>query len=323
VNRTFLKNKITKMPDIYNVGGEKDEYNAGLQSGQYNYREGKSMYSYYTYTFKGIDDMTGKSLYAFNDHDYYVPGMLFQGMDVDAMSEEDYKALVGNRDAIPEGEYVIIDGNTYVYKPATYGKREWHGSAVPKFYGSFNPTIDFKDFTLSGIFAFQLGGKCIDWTYQSLTSMGGTPSAIHADMVNAWTKDLDGTVTTYTDDQIKEMTVSDDFQNAYVNYPANRLDPNGTPAVYSGDNSFNSAASDRYITSSNYFIIKNIGLTYRLPRVILKKIGFTNISVNATIENLYTKTARKGMNAQQNFSGYVGDYMVTPRVFSFGVKLGF
>ena len=323
VNLTFLKNKITKMPDIYNVGGEKDEYNAGLQSGQYNYREGKSMYSYYTYTFKGIDDMTGKSLYAFNDHDYYVPGMLFQGMDVDAMSEEDYKALVGNRDAIPEGEYVIIDGNTYVYKPATYGKREWHGSAVPKFYGSFNPTIDFKDFTLSGIFAFQLGGKCIDWTYQSLTSMGGTPSAIHADMVNAWTKDLDGTVTTYTDDQIKEMTVSDDFQNAYVNYPANRLDPNGTPAVYSGDNSFNSAASDRYITSSNYFIIKNIGLTYRLPRVILKKIGFTNISVNATIENLYTKTARKGMNAQQNFSGYVGDYMVTPRVFSFGVKLGF
>lgn len=310
LNLTYLKNKITKMPDIYSVGGDKDEYNAGMQSGQYNYRKGHSMYEFYTYTYKGIDDMTGRALYTFNDHDFYVPGMLKAGEDI------------SKREAIPTGEYVVIDGVPYVYKPATYGKREWHGSAVPKFYGSFNPTIDFKNFTLSGIFTFQLGGKCIDWTYQSLTSMGGTPSAIHADMTKAWTKDLDGTAVTYTDDQIKAMTVGEG-ENAYVNYPANRLDPKGTPAVYSGDNSYNSATSDRYITSSNYFIVKNIGLSYRLPNFILNKIGFTNISLTATVENLYTKTARKGMNAQQNFSGYVGDYMVTPRVFSFGVKFGF
>ncbi len=310
LNLTYLNNKITKMPEIYNVGEEKDEYTAGLQSGQYNYRKGHSMYSFYTYTYKGIDDMTGRALYTFNDHDFYVPGMLKAGEDI------------GEREAIPAEEFVVIDGVPYVYKPATYGKREWHGSAVPKLYGSFNPTIDYKNFTLGAIFAFQLGGKCIDWTYQSLTSMGGTPSAIHADMTKAWTKDLDGTAVTYTEDQIKGMTVGEG-ENSYVNYPANRLDPNGTPAVYSGDNSYNSATSDRYITSSNYFIVKNIGVTYRLPRFILNKIGFTNISLSATVENLYTKTARKGMNAQQNFSGYVGDYMVTPRVFSFGVKFGF
>ena len=309
LNLTFIKNKITKMPDIYNVGGEKDEYTAGLQSGQYNYRKGHSMYSFYTYTYKGIDDMTGKALYTFNDHDYYVPGMTTGSTE--------------GLEAIPEGEYVVIDGVPYVYKPATYGKREWHGSAMPKLYGSFNPTIDYKNFTLSGIFSFQLGGKCIDWTYQSLTSMGGSPSAIHADMENAWIKDLNGTVVTYTDDQIKGMTVTDAEGNSYVNYPGSRLDPNGTPAVYSADNSYNSATSDRYITSSNYFIIKNIGLTYRLPRFILDKIGFTYISLNATVENLYTKSARKGMNPQQSFSGYVGDIMVTPRVFSFGVKIGF
>ena len=317
------KNKITKMPEIYNVGGEKDEYNAGLQSGQYNYREGKSMYSFYTYTYKGIDDMTGKALYTFNDHDFYVPGILFQGMDVNSMSEEAYNKLVGEREAIPEGEYVVIDSVPYVYKPATYGKREWHGSAQPKLYGSFNPVLDYKNFTLSALFDFQLGGKCIDWTYQSLTSMGGSPSAIHADMASAWVKDLEGTVTTYTEDELMNMTVSDTYGNSYINYPGNRLDPNGTPAVYSDYNSFNTASSDRYITSSNYFIIKNIGLTYRLPRTLLKKIGFTNVSFNAVVENLYTKTARKGMNAQQYFSGYVGDYMVSARVYSFGVKFGF
>ena len=310
LNLTYLKNKITKMPDIYNVGEEKDEYNAGLQSGQYNYREGKSMYSFYTYTFKGIDDMTGKALYTYNDHDFYIPGMLKEGEDI------------SKREAIPAEEYVVIDGVPYVYKPATYGKREWHGSAVPKLYGSFNPTIDFKNFTLSGIFSFQLGGKCIDWTYQSLTSMGGSPSAIHADMEKAWVKDLNGTVVTYTEDQLKNMLVGEG-EKAYINYPASRLDPNGTPAVYSGDNSYNSATSDRYITSSNFFIVKNIGLTYRLPHSLLNKIGLTNISLNATVENLYTKSARKGMNPQQNYSGYVGDILVTPRVFSFGVKLGF
>ena len=323
LNLTYLRNRITKMPEIYRVSDEVDEYEAGLQSGQYNYREGKPMFSFYTYTFKGVDDMTGKALYAFNDHDYYIPGMLFQGRDVDAMSDDDYNALVGDRTALSADEYVIIDGVPYVYKPANYGKREWHGSAVPKFYGSFNPTIDFKNFTLSAIFAFQLGGKCIDWTYQSLTSMGGSPSALHADMVNAWTKDLDGTAVSYTDEQISGMTVSDSYGNAYVNYPANRLDAGATPAVYSADNSYNSATSDRYITSSNYLVLKNIGLTYRLPSTLLNKIGFTNISLNATCENLFTKTARKGMNPQQNWSGYVGDYMVTPRVFSFGVKASF
>ena len=77
------------------------------------------MYSFYTYTYKGIDDMTGKALYTFNDHDYYVPGMTKAGEDI------------SKREAIPAGEYVVIDGVPYVYKPATYGKREWHGSAVP------------------------------------------------------------------------------------------------------------------------------------------------------------------------------------------------
>ena len=131
------------------------------------------------------------------------------------------------------------------------------------------------------------------------------------------------TVVTYSDADIAAMTIKDADGNTYINYPGNRLDPNGIPAVYSADNSYNSATSDRYITSSNYFVVKNIGLTYRLPHSILNKIGFTNISLNATIENLYTKSARKGMNPQQNFSGYVGDILVTPRVYSFGVKIGF
>lgn len=307
LNMTYLNNKITKMPDIYRVSEENDEYEAGLQSGQYNYREGKPMYSFYTYTYKGVDDMTGQSLYTFNDHDYYVPGMV---------AEEE----VGERTAIPEGEYVVINGVPYVYKASTYGKREWHGSAVPKFFGSINPTIEYKDFTLSAIFAFQLGGKCIDWTYQSLTSMGGSPSAIHADMTNAWIKDLNGTVPTY---DVDNLTVKGADDVEYVNYPASRLNTGVAPAIYSDYNSNNTSASSRYIASSNYFIVKNIGLTYRLPRTILNKIGFTNISLNATVENLFTKTARKGMNPQQNWSGYVGDYMVTPRVFSFGVKVGF
>lgn len=322
VNMTYLRNKITKMPDVYNVSDVMSEYKAGYQSGQYNYREGKSMYSFYTYSYKGIDDMTGKSLYVFNDEEYYIPGLLFQGKNTGAMSSDDLNSLVGDRIAMNPANYVIIDGVPYVYN-TSYAKRQWHGSAVPKFYGSFNPTIDFKNFTLSAILSFQLGGKCIDWSYQGLTTMGGSPSAMHADLVNAWVKDLDGTAVTYTEEQLQNLTVADAYGNSYVNYPASRLDPNGTPAVYSDYSSNSNATSDRYITSSNYFIVKNIGLTYHLPKTILDKIGFTNISLNATVENLFTKSARKGMNPQQNWSGYVGDLLVTPRVFSFGVKMGF
>ena len=58
-----LKNKIVKLPEQ-----NKD----GIISGVYKIVEGKSRYEFYTYTFEGVDQLTGNSLYKANLEDYYV-----------------------------------------------------------------------------------------------------------------------------------------------------------------------------------------------------------------------------------------------------------
>ena len=72
-----------------------------------------------------------------------------------------------------------------------------------------------------------------------------------------------------------------------------------------------------------YLILKNINLTYQLPKSLVRKIDLDAIALTVACENLFTKTARKGMNPQQNFSGTQSNTFVTPRVFSVGLNVKF
>ena len=144
----------------------------------------------------------------------------------------------------------------------------------------------------------------MDGVYANLMSVSGSsPSALHADIVNAWRP---------------ENATSD-----------HTLDPNGTPIInasplLSGSLSANlNSNSSRFLTSASYLVLKNINLSYQLPKNIVRKLDLEGITLTATCENLFTKTARKGMNPQQSFSGSQSNYLVTPRVFSFGLNVKF
>ena len=83
----------------------------------------------------------------------------------------------------------------------------------------------------------------------------------------------------------------------------------------------NNAVSDRWLTSSSYFIMKNIMLTYRLPKALVTKWGLAGVSVKAGVENLFTLTSRKGLNPQYSFNGDSDDTYVSARVFNFGLTV--
>ena len=86
-------------------------------------------------------------------------------------------------------------------------------------------------------------------------------------------------------------------------------------------NTYNNTTSSRWLTSSDYLVIKNITLSYQLPKSLLKYLDLQGVSVSANCENLWTFTSRQGMNPQQSFSGSQSNYLVTPRVFSVGVNI--
>ena len=282
---TLLSNKIITLPEQ-----NKD----GIIDGTKKIVEGKSRYEFFVYTWEGINTKNGFSLYKFNDEDYY-----FTAADGTVYGNQEKAEISGDN----LNTLVVIDGVPYSYV-TTYAKKEFHGSAIPKAYGGFHFTISWKGLSLYTLFTYQLGGKVMDSNYSSLMSASGTPYSLHKDVLKGWT--------------VEQATSVD------------AVDPNGIPQLNNSplipgtaiEADLNSTSS-RWLTSANYLILKNLNLSYNLPTNLVRKIDLEGVAVTLACENLFTKTARKGMNPQQNFSGTQSNTFVTPRVFTVGVNVKF
>ncbi len=201
------------------------------------------------------------------------------------------------------GETVTIGDETYTTMPGSYGKRDWAGTAHPWFFGSFNSVLQFKGFALNALFTYSLGGKLYDSAYQTLmsTNSASSASANHVDLAKSW----NGVPAGMTE-----------------NSP-NRIDPKGLPQLDFEYSTYNNATSDRWLTSASYFVVKNISLSYSVPKLLMNKIGMQGLTLTAGVENLATFTSRKGVNPQYNFSGGSDNTYVTARVFNFGLQFQF
>lgn len=200
-----------------------------------------------------------------------------------------------------EGAYTVINGTPYVWK-TTYAKRDFYGSALPDVYGSFNASLSWKGLSLSALFTYSLGGYTYDNVYAGLMSATGSPSSLHRDLLKSWSSVPDG----MTEDS------------------PNRIDPNGIPEINYENNSDNNAGTcSRWLTDASYLVIKNVALSYELPRKWAQALKMQGITVSATCENLATFTARQGMNPQQTFSGYQYNYLPTARIYSAGISFKF
>ena len=284
-NATFLRNKVTSLPKELNQ-------NNGFTSGNKRIQVGKDRYAFYVYTFEGVDQMTGRSLYKFNDEDYFIK------TTVDGVEK-----VYGN----PEGtecveNYVIINGVPYSTNPSSQAKKEFHGSSIPKVYGGFNFNVSYKNFTANAVFTYALGGKLIDGVYANLMQQGKSASSQHVDILKSWSGVPAGMTET----------------------SANRIDRNGIPVINSDLNSYtHSTSSSQYLVSSNYLTLKNISVSYKLPKTIAQALTMQSITLSATCENLFVKAHRKGLDPQQSFAGSQTNYPVTPRVFSASLNIKF
>lgn len=289
-NLTYIKNKVVTLPEQ-----NKD----GIIDGTKYIVEGRSRYDFYVYTYEGVDSKNGYSLYKFNDGDaqgksyrFELDGVKYGNWDVDEAGEYVATAITGSG----LENVVVIDGKPYSYV-TNYAKKEFHGSAIAPVYGSFNLGVTWKQLSLNALFTYQIGGKVIDYNYQSLMQAGSSPSSFHADALKSWTVE----------------------------------DATETSAIWSGDvpvlnynlSSQVNATSSRWLTSASYICLKNLNIGYQLPKSLVNKVQLQGVSVNVTCENLFTKTARKGMNPQQAFNGTQYNYLVTPRVFSVGLNVKF
>ncbi len=199
------------------------------------------------------------------------------------------------------GALVTINGTNYT-TDTTYGLRDWAGSALPKVYGSFHTGVTWKDLTLNVLMTYSLGGKVYDSGYRSLmATSASSASALHEDILKSWSGVPDGMTET----------------------SANRIDPDGIPVIDHNLSTYNNAHSDRWLTSASYLVMKNITLSYRLPRNLTRSWGMQDIVLNAGVENAFTLTARQGLNPQYSFSGLQDATYTTARIFNIGATIKF
>ena len=299
-NATFLKSKILSLP-------EQNREN-GIIDGTKRYVEGGDRYAYWLYQWAGVDQMTGLGLYQFDDEKYYITDDNTADGKVLFGTAEDED---GNAHALMEAKnYTIINGEAYVWNPGSYGKKDWSGTATPTVYGSFGLNVSFKGLTLSSLFTYGLGAKVYDGLYAGLMGVSANPSSVHEDQLKGWTGVPAGMTETSAD----------------------RIDPDGVPMSYTFSTygnggpsiSNNAGTSTRWLTSGNYLVVKNIALSYALPKRWLTPLQIQGLSLTAACENLHTFAYRKGLNPQYSFGGVTGtNTFVTARVFTAGVNVRF
>ena len=227
------------------------ELNGQLIDGGRIYREDESMYQLYLPKYVGVDSETGESLWALVTPDE-------------------------NGNTVTKS-YSVASENRFA-----------SGDILPKVYGGFGTSVTAYGFDLSVSFAYQLGGRILDYTYQGLMDVAATGSALHKDMLKAWTPENKNT-------DVPRMNINDQYTN--------RL-------------------TDRFLTSSDYLSLQNITLGYTLPKSLTRKMQIDGVRVFFVADNVALLTARKGLDPRQ---GYVAaDNVYSPiRTISGGISLNF
>lgn len=169
-------------------------------------------------------------------------------------------------------------------------KYDFVGTAVPDLFGSIQNTFTVGDFRLGFLLTYQIGGKTYDTNFASLMSSGDYGNAYSTEILNRWQKPGDIT-------------------------DVPRLDASQTAAF--------GAASDRWLVSSSYLALRQVNLTYNLPSSLVSTLGFSHLRVYANGENMFIKTARKGMDVNQNFNGTTQNRFTPARILTLGVNAGF
>lgn len=152
------------------------------------------------------------------------------------------------------------------------------GTALPDFSGGLTNSFRYKNFDLSFLLTFSYGGQYLDGNYQNLMHRGTLGLAWHSDILKRWQKPGDVT---------------------------------NVPRVQNALND-NEGVSSRYLFDASSLNIKNVTLSYTLPKSILNRMGgIAGLSVFANVDNAYLFSNMKGMDPQRSFTGN-SDWSYTP-----------
>ena len=193
------------------------------------------------------------------------------------------------------GDYMFADTNGDGY--ISEADRTAIANPEPKVFGGWSNTLSYKNFTLSMLFQYQLGGDAYYSTMHESASGALGMSILREMYGNTWTPD--------------------------------RTDAKYAKLMWMPSADTNTQANDRYVYSNSYFRLRNITLSYTFEPAWLERLHVSGASVFFTATNLFTITDWPGLDpdmaATNAFTKTTETKDVYPmsHSFSFGLKLQF
>jgi len=93
------------------------------------------------------------------------------------------------------------------------------------------------------------------------------------------------------------------------------------PAMNSSTYTSAAAASTRWLVDSDYITFRSATLGYNFSRDFIGQYGISNARIYVSGENIWSSTARKGLEPVQNFNGTTANRYTPSRVVSLGLNV--
>ena len=173
------------------------------------------------------------------------------------------------------------------------------GNYQPDFTFGLNNSFEYKNFDLNLTFDGQVGGKVIFAAARAFT------------------------LNRYDDNVLKESGLG---------RWKSESDPGNGTSHKAGTNNLGSNinASTRYLYSSDYLRLRNLGIGYIFPKKVSQSLGLEMLRLSLNAQNLYTFDKYPGYSVEANYEGNsatnngvdFGSYPLS-RTITFGVNIGF
>ena len=272
-----INNELTRMP-IDPATGEEKLIN---DTGYFAQAKGRSLRDFYIREWAGVNPDNGAGQWSVSYVDDNSNGEFDSGEEIQSL----YDYTINNPDA------VIAEGVTEIYSEAT--KKFIDKSAYPALSGSFSLNAEYKDFDLTALFLYSLGGYGYDFAYGTLMNnvRQNADSNLHKDIVNRWQNPGDRT-------DVPRLDMNTQVQQA--------------------------STSTRFLTSTDYLSLSSLRIGYNIPAEEFGNSGISSVRLFLTGDNLFMMSKRQGYNPTVQLTGGTSRYTYNPlSTITLGANINF
>lgn len=190
-------------------------------------------------------------------------------------------------------------GEADMYNPADLAAIQDYGTTVPIQSGSFHTAVNYKNFSLSALFIYELGHK----------------------MRNTFLPMLMNNYSSGLNDYVTDITPVNNRIEGRWQKPGDEAFTNIPRTVYEYEADFTSDSYDIYryadinILDASNIRLSNVSFAYQMPSAVVKRVKLQDVRFNLNAENVFT--VAKSRDAKYLLNGFQSPSLV------FGVNINF